>query len=325
MLFYRILVCFMFKTLFNTICIIERRTVGGKFVSAFRDLSHQTPSTKLVDDMSDRSDQSPTMNSIELLWFDEVSSTMDKAREVIQNDTASFAAFAVVSDTQTNGRGTRGRSWKYGAGNLFMTIGLHRMKLPIPFQYLPLRVGTLIGSALHPYITSHSSTMKLKWPNDILINAHKVCGILIEMEDDYFLIGIGCNVWTIPEVSPDGPDGGRSPTALVDHSSIISDMYQRQESCDANQQCSLPPPHRQIAVDIATKFSQWIADSNGDSPQQVIDDFSVNMDFTEQVLRDKMNLPTGRVQPLRLNSDGTLKARYVHDGSEVDLVADYLY
>lgn len=185
-------------------------------------------------------------------------------------------------------------------------------------------MGTLIGSALHPYVTSTSSTMKLKWPNDILINAQKVCGILIEMEDDYFLIGIGCNVLTVPEVSPDGPDGGRPPTALVDHSSTILDMRQQQESCDANQQCNLPP-HHEIALNIANKFSTWIADSQGDSSQQVIDDFSANMDFSEQILRDKRNLPTGRVQPLRLNSDGTLKARYVHDDSEVDLVADYLY
>lgn len=167
--------------------------------------------------------------------------------------------------------------------------------------------------------------MKLKWPNDILINSRKVCGILIEMEEDYFLIGIGCNVMTVPEVCPDGPDGGRLPTALIDHSSTILDMSQQQELCDINQQFRIPPPHRQVAVDIATKFSTWIADAEGDSPQQVIDDFLANMDFSEQVLRDKRNLPTSRVQPLGLNLDGTLRARYVHDDSEVDLVADYLY
>jgi len=40
----------------------------------------------------------------------------------------------------------------------------------------------------------------LKWPNDVLIEEKKVCGTLIEVENDYMLIGIGCNVVTAPEV-----------------------------------------------------------------------------------------------------------------------------
>jgi len=320
----RIVLWCMLKSLFSSINSRSAKTVDHFFCAAFRDTTQKgTSTTKLVDDMTDRTEGQEHFNNIAIQWFDEVSSTMDKAKEVIRNDTGREDPFIVVTDIQTNGRGTRGRSWKYGTGNLFMTICLHRNNLVIPFQYLPLRVGTLIGSALHPYLTSESSTMKLKWPNDVLINGHKVCGVLIEMEDDFFLIGIGCNVVTKPEVSPDGPDGGRTPTALIEHSSIIEEMQQSFTSCDTNQQCAVQP-NRRVAMDIASRFSAWMTSGN-DSPQQVIDDFSANMDFSEQVLRDKQNLPTGRVQPLRLNADGTLKVKQLVDGAELDLVADYLY
>lgn len=89
----------MIRTLLNTISLIERRTgkfrlctvfrqgylssllifiiAGRRFVGALLDLSHQKPSTKLVDDMSDLFDQTQ-MNTIEIMWFGEVSSTMDK-------------------------------------------------------------------------------------------------------------------------------------------------------------------------------------------------------------------------------------------------------
>ena len=57
----------------------------------------------------------------------------------------------------------------------------------------------------------------LKWPNDVLIDKKKVCGILMEMEDDYLLIGIGCNVMVAPIIENEGDDSGRQSTCVVDH------------------------------------------------------------------------------------------------------------
>jgi biotin-(acetyl-CoA carboxylase) ligase len=48
--------------------------------------------------------------------------------------------FAVIADRQQSGRGTRGRSWQSQEGNLLITIGIKRSKMPVPLQYLPLRL-----------------------------------------------------------------------------------------------------------------------------------------------------------------------------------------
>jgi BirA family biotin operon repressor/biotin-[acetyl-CoA-carboxylase] ligase len=62
----------------------------------------------------------------------------------------------------------------------------------------------------------------LKWPNDVLIGEKKVCGILIEVENDRLLIGIGCNVLTAPEVSNIGAEAGRASTCLADHNNYCA-------------------------------------------------------------------------------------------------------
>lgn len=244
--------------------------------------------------------------------------------------------FTVVADSQTNGRGTRGRKWKHGTGNLFMTIAIHRSTLSTPVHYLPLRSGTLIASAIQTYVSNSSSEVRLKWPNDILINGQKLCGILIEMEDDHFLIGIGCNIMEAPMVAPDGEECGRPSTALIQHSSVLQQYKTSLEAQPAEyteestevvvetlQQRS-PMVHRRVAEEIAAKFEEWI-ESRSDTPERVIDDFSRNMDFSEQLLRDKYNKPEGRVIPLHVNDDGTLHARHVTNNEEVDLVTEYLF
>jgi biotin-(acetyl-CoA carboxylase) ligase len=51
----------------------------------------------------------------------------------------SHEIFAVVADVQNKGRGTQGRNWITGKGNLFMTLGFPLSKVPIPLTLVPLR------------------------------------------------------------------------------------------------------------------------------------------------------------------------------------------
>ncbi len=183
------------------------------------------------------------------------------------------------------------------------------------------RVGTLIASAIRPWITSPDSTISLKWPNDILINKEKVCGVLIEMENDYMLIGIGCNVRTAPTIDAQGKDAGRSSTAICLHNTSI------QKQCEQSKEDDISSPfhyHKVISIAIFKQFEQWL--NSYDNGALVIEDFSRNMDFNVQQLRDS-SIPTGenKVQPIRLNDDGTLEVRYLHNDSEGTLVADYLW
>jgi hypothetical protein len=316
-------------------------------VSSFKGIRSMT-STTLFDNMTDIEQlQRDTKSKIH--FFAEVTSTMDMAREILNNHHSTAPQlFTVVADYQSKGRGTRGRSWKYGAGNLLMTVALHRSQIPIPLHLLPLRVGTLIASALMRYVTNPASVLKLKWPNDILINDEKVSGVLIEMENDHLLIGVGCNVLNAPVVPSTGSDVGRASTALVFHNDNLKLHYEnvnaeQDESelteIDINgevkrmiavrqhadsESISSSSLHHIIASEIVAKFEDWI-DSGSDSASAVVNDFSRHMSFSQQLIRDRLSKPDGKIIPLYLNDDGTLHGRYVHDNSEVDLVTEYLY
>ena len=104
----------------------------------------------------------------------------------------------VISEEQTAGRGRQGKDWySPNSGNIYMSIRL-RNNNPAP---LSLIVGLLISEAMDS-VSGQKINAGLKWPNDLLINNKKVCGILIESEkngdNNEFIIGIGIN-YSLPK------------------------------------------------------------------------------------------------------------------------------
>jgi biotin-(acetyl-CoA carboxylase) ligase len=71
-------------------------------------------------------------------WYEEVTSTMDKAKEITKSQPRT-TIFAVVADEQSNGRGTRGRVWNSVVGNLYMTLAVKLSLVHIPLTLIPLR------------------------------------------------------------------------------------------------------------------------------------------------------------------------------------------
>ena len=132
----------------------SRTLFGFRGITAFispRSASTTTNSTKqtvrstaLYDHMTD-----VEVGRRDILWFDEVDSTMDKAKQLLNDpEFASRDAFCVVAGNQSAGRGTRGRTWMSSQGNLFMTAVLKLSLIPIPLTLIPLRVGTLIAPSI---------------------------------------------------------------------------------------------------------------------------------------------------------------------------------
>lgn len=103
----------------------------------------------------------------------------------------------VVADMQTEGRGRRGRGWVSPAGkDIYMTILLRPQCGPEKASALTLVMAIAVLEALEEVI---SQPCGIKWPNDIVINNKKVCGILTEMSAEidgihYVVIGSGINV-----------------------------------------------------------------------------------------------------------------------------------
>jgi BirA family biotin operon repressor/biotin-[acetyl-CoA-carboxylase] ligase len=103
----------------------------------------------------------------------------------------------VVSESQSAGRGRLGRSWhSQPESGLYFSLIVHPR---IPPSLAPLlTLGTAV--ALHDTIERHTNLdVDIKWPNDLLINGRKVCGILAEMVAEVdmvktMIIGVGLNV-----------------------------------------------------------------------------------------------------------------------------------
>ena len=101
---------------------------------------------------------------------------------------------AILADTQTAGRGSRGRGWTSPAGNLHFSA-LLRPSLPIRPGFWSLLAGVALYEALAP----SANGLMLKWPNDLLLDGAKLGGILIDASG-YVVIGIGANLVTAPFV-----------------------------------------------------------------------------------------------------------------------------
>lgn len=103
----------------------------------------------------------------------------------------------VVAEMQNSGRGRRGRAWQSPPGSaIYMTIVLKPDFLPDKASMLTLVMALSVAGAI---TETTGLAAGIKWPNDVVVNKKKVCGILTEMnaEQDfiqYIVIGVGINV-----------------------------------------------------------------------------------------------------------------------------------
>ena len=111
-----------------------------------------------------------------IVFYEKIGSTNDEARRFARKGKPE--GFLVLSDRQTSGKGRFRRTW-YSPGKTGLYCSLI-LRPPIPLSKIsPLTI--LAGVAVLKTIQNEISlTPLLKWPNDLLINGKKVCGILIE-------------------------------------------------------------------------------------------------------------------------------------------------
>lgn len=131
----------------------------------------------------------------EVLYFETIDSTNTKAQELAEKGYPSGTL--VVADKQESGKGRRGRSWVSPSGTgIFMTLMIKPDINPNNASMLTLVAALAVAKAITS-VTGEEAM--IKWPNDIVVNGKKVCGILTEMnaQFDYInhiVVGIGINV-----------------------------------------------------------------------------------------------------------------------------------
>lgn len=91
-------------------------------------------------------------------------------------------ALLVSATTQTAGRGRLGRVWQSPAGGAWFTLAYPTTDDPIVTQAAPLAVAAAVVDGLNQVLSScrDEHALTIKWPNDVLLNNRKVCGILCE-------------------------------------------------------------------------------------------------------------------------------------------------
>ena len=113
----------------------------------------------------------------------------------------------LVTDRQLAGRGRGGREWFDGLGN-FMGSTLVRPGHGDPSTgTLALVAGLAAHQAIASYLPEGEKAV-LKWPNDVMVGAAKLVGILLEREGDAVIVGIGVNLAGAPNIE------GRETIAL---------------------------------------------------------------------------------------------------------------
>jgi|GEM_PF-1626234 len=242
------------------------------------------------------------MNKLEILeeHLEICDSTMEEVKKRFQNEEIGF----ITTKIQKSGRGSQGRSWTCVEGNLFMTFSYPKnLAIGLNPGLWPLAAGIALYEAAQSFIISPSpDILRLKWPNDLLLQGRKCAGMLLEGWQQRILVGVGVNIHGAPLLGPQ-----ERPTACLGELGFLSDN----------------------TIPLARLFCQkYLELLNADNPNaRVMEKWVDCIDWSHHVILRSPSPPwiTGtELKPLSLDSSGGL---WVQDSNGVKkmLVASYLY
>jgi len=170
------------------------------------------------------------LGAVEVFHRKTTGSTNDDARalEASKGRDPRAGVALVIAESQTQGRGRGANTWSSPRGSIAMTLmacGVDASRLSV----LPLGVGASVVASLRAL----GVPAVVKWPNDVLIDGRKVCGILCESSvlegAARVFIGIGVNV----EAATFEPEVAARATTLADHGltvdrpALVADIARR--------------------------------------------------------------------------------------------------
>lgn len=137
----------------------------------------------------------------EVRYYDIVDSTNTKAKQLAEQENTH--GLLVIAEQQEMGKGRRGKTWSSQKGmGIWMSLIVKPKIKPVSASMLTLIAALAVTKAIRQIEgekeNKHFLDAKIKWPNDIVVNGKKVCGILTEMSSEldyinHIVIGIGIN------------------------------------------------------------------------------------------------------------------------------------
>jgi BirA family biotin operon repressor/biotin-[acetyl-CoA-carboxylase] ligase len=162
------------------------------------------------------------MMPLRIYHYDRVGSTMDLIHELAEADAE--AGTMVVASEQLQGRGSRGRPWHSPPGGLWLSA-LFRPSTTGGVEVLSVRVGLAVAAALDRCVPIQ---VRLKWPNDLMLDGRKLGGILCEARWQgaalaWVAVGVGLNIR-----NPVGPElrGGAVSLVELDPTIALEDVLE---------------------------------------------------------------------------------------------------
>lgn len=139
-----------------------------------------------------------------IICLDMIDSTNNYAKKLIEQGCDGWTV--IVAEGQSNGRGRLGRTWVSPKGKgLYMSVILGPVSGQNSCNLITLGASIAVANSIKKLI---GESPKIKWPNDILLDGSKVCGILTEIVlnskgQNYIVLGIGVNVHAKEQDFPD--------------------------------------------------------------------------------------------------------------------------
>jgi len=200
----------------------------------------------------------------EIECFESISSTNTYAKEIAQKGCKDGTV--VVANCQTQGRGRLGRQWNSEPGKgIWMSVVLKPEILPQDIQIITLAAAVAVVKAIKAATGIETG---IKWPNDIILDGKKLCGILTEMicemeRINCLILGIGINVnHDMSDFPPDLSDKAISLKMYIDQKNnadkSIENMPVRRSEIIKNVLNELEILYREINNGNVTKIAnEW--------------------------------------------------------------------
>lgn len=136
--------------------------------------------------------------------LDSVGSTSDELRHFAENNVADRVW--LTAGEQLSGKGRRGRAWHSPKGNFYGSLYLENPCALSQVGFFPLVVAVAVHGAIESALKSSGVETQIKWPNDVLIDGSKCCGMLLEADRKgdtlSIIVGCGTNLVAFPDDTP---------------------------------------------------------------------------------------------------------------------------
>ncbi|MEN8042018.1 MAG: biotin--[acetyl-CoA-carboxylase] ligase [Actinomycetota bacterium] len=125
----------------------------------------------------------------DIVRADTLASTQDEAKRRMVD---AGKPVLVIAERQTGGRGRQGREWIQPDRGLFTSFSFESDWEPGDRTLIPLVAAVAMRASIDDVL---DVAIGLRWPNDLMVEAAKVGGVLVEASDDVLTVGCGLNLW----------------------------------------------------------------------------------------------------------------------------------